>query len=459
MRRQCGTSDIARINLNFSVQRFSSILTVILPVIFSVSYGQTYSSELTLFDKVLGNSSAYNTRVRPMLDQNTAINVSVEFSLISILTLDDKRQEFITNAFLGLQWNDEIVAWDPLENGIYIIHVYPNDIWRPRMVLLNTLGARDLFEDDYSPTMITFDGHVSWYPGSLFPISCKLNLEKFPFDRQTCVIQMFAMGWSNFHLRFLVGDGSIDLDNYATNGEWELISATQTTDSEWDLAGFRVEIVIQRRSGFFVLNIVMPVVLLSFLNIVVFLIPVDSGEKISYGITVLLALAVFMSIIGDMLPRSSDVVPLVTIYLFVLLIISVLTVMVAIIIVWLHHKDEQEMKRQKATSTFRSLFKKVRLFKNATTPITKLMPKPSNDQVDPENADPNPGLKINKGMSIMDAVNSVTSPENAPPPVVDEEPRVNKYKLIGRHVDAIAFVIFLFLWASITLAFTIVLNT
>ena len=60
---------------------------------------------------------------------------------------------------------------------------------------------------------------------------------------------------------------------------------------------------MKRRPGFFIVNIVMPVVLLSALNIMVFLIPVDSGEKISYGITVLLALSVFLSIVADMLPR------------------------------------------------------------------------------------------------------------------------------------------------------------
>ncbi|RUS86578.1 hypothetical protein EGW08_005659 [Elysia chlorotica] len=427
-----------------------------------LSYGQTYSDALTLFDTVLGNSSAYNPRIIPTLDQGSIINVSVEFSLISILALDDKRQELITNGFLGLEWEDEIVQWDPQEYGLTVMYVYPKDVWRPRLILWNTLGERDLFKDDYSPTLVKFNGHVNWYPGSLFPVSCKLNLEKFPFDRQTCVLELFAMGWTKSILRFLIEDEGVDLDSYTINGEWEIISTSIKIDTGEGLAGFRVEIVIQRRSGFFVLNIVMPVVLLSFLNIVVFLIPVDSGEKISYGITVLLALTVFMSIVGDMLPRrveSSDIVPLVTIYLFVLLVISVLTVMVAIIIVWLHHKDEQETKRQEATHTFRNLFKKVRLFKKATTPSKKVMPEPSNDQVDPENADPNPGLKIDKGMSLMKAVQSVTSPEKALPPVVDTEPQVNKYKLIGRHIDTIAFFIFLFMWVSVTLAFTIKLNS
>ncbi|KAK0064712.1 neuronal acetylcholine receptor subunit alpha-6, partial [Biomphalaria pfeifferi] len=56
-------------------------------------------------------------------------------------------------------------------------------------------------------------------------------------------------------------------------------------------------------------------------------------------ITVLLALSVFMSIISGMLPRSSTL-PRVTIYLFILLAISVLTVVDSIIIVYIYNKEE-----------------------------------------------------------------------------------------------------------------------
>ena len=58
------------------------------------------------------------------------------------------------------------------------------------------------------------------------------------------------------------------------------------------------------------------------------------------GITVLLALTVFMSIMSSMLPRSSESMPLIISYIFSLLTISVLTVAVSVIIVKLHHMEE-----------------------------------------------------------------------------------------------------------------------
>ena len=58
------------------------------------------------------------------------------------------------------------------------------------------------------------------------------------------------------------------------------------------------------------------------------------------GITVLLSLSVFLSIVASMLPQSSDNMPNITIYLSMLLVASVLTVIDSIIIVLLKHYGE-----------------------------------------------------------------------------------------------------------------------
>ena len=58
------------------------------------------------------------------------------------------------------------------------------------------------------------------------------------------------------------------------------------------------------------------------------------------GITVLLALSVFMSIMSSMLPSSSESMPLMISYIFILMAISVLTVVDSIVIVGLHHMEE-----------------------------------------------------------------------------------------------------------------------
>ena len=55
----------------------------------------------------------------------------------------------------------------------------------------------------------------------------------------------------------------------------------------------------------------MPCLMLSALILVGFLLPPDAGEKISLGISVLLAFTVFLLMIADSIPRTSLAIPLI----------------------------------------------------------------------------------------------------------------------------------------------------
>ena len=63
---------------------------------------------------------------------------------------------------------------------------------------------------------------------------------------------------------------------------------------------------------------------MSLINLFTFLIPVESGERISYSITCLLAIAVFLTLVSDNLPKSSQPMSVMCYYLMSILIISVL---------------------------------------------------------------------------------------------------------------------------------------
>ncbi|CAL8381333.1 unnamed protein product [Arctogadus glacialis] len=69
-----------------------------------------------------------------------------------------------------------------------------------------------------------------------------------------------------------------------------------------------------RSTLYYGLNLLIPCVPISALASLVFLVPADSGEKISLGITVLLSLTVFMLLMAEIMPATSDSVPLIAEY-------------------------------------------------------------------------------------------------------------------------------------------------
>ena len=72
----------------------------------------------------------------------------------------------------------------------------------------------------------------------------------------------------------------------------------------------RFFIELQRKPFYYVMNVVIPTVVLAILSTLTFLIPADSGEKLSMGVSVLLAFTVFMLILSDNIPQTSDNAPL-----------------------------------------------------------------------------------------------------------------------------------------------------
>ncbi|VDN35796.1 unnamed protein product [Dibothriocephalus latus] len=72
-----------------------------------------------------------------------------------------------------------------------------------------------------------------------------------------------------------------------------------------------MEIVIRRRALYYVFNLIVPCILISGMALLVFTLPPDAGEKISLGVTILLSLTMFLQLVADKLPQTSEAIPLI----------------------------------------------------------------------------------------------------------------------------------------------------
>ena len=92
-------------------------------------------------------------------------------------------------------------------------------------------------------------------------------------------------------------------------------------------------LVLQRRMAFYSWNIVIPTFLVNTMSILVFLLPPESGEKISLGITILLALSVNMMVIGDFVPANSLQTPALSNYTLVCMVATTFTLILSLPVV------------------------------------------------------------------------------------------------------------------------------
>ncbi|KAH3709992.1 hypothetical protein DPMN_069458 [Dreissena polymorpha] len=75
----------------------------------------------------------------------------------------------------------------------------------------------------------------------------------------------------------------------------------------------------------------MPLLMLAFLNICIFLVPIGSGEKGSFSITIFLSYGIFVTIISDTLPHNSLQISYFVLFIVILLLLSVISVFYTIL--------------------------------------------------------------------------------------------------------------------------------
>jgi len=68
---------------------------------------------------------------------------------------------------------------------------------------------------------------------------------------------------------------------------------------------------MRRKPLFYVFNMILPCLLITLVALLGFYIPSDSGEKVTMGITTLLSMTVFLMLVAENMPATSDVLPLV----------------------------------------------------------------------------------------------------------------------------------------------------
>merc|ERR1719264_755112 len=87
---------------------------------------------------------------------------------------------------------------------------------------------------------------------------------------------------------------------------------------------------LRRKTLFYTVNLIIPCVGISFLSVLVFYLPSDSGEKVSLSISILLSLTVFFLLLAEIIPPTSLAVPLLGKYLLFTMILVTFSVVVTI---------------------------------------------------------------------------------------------------------------------------------
>ncbi|KAJ8399794.1 hypothetical protein AAFF_G00408990 [Aldrovandia affinis] len=125
---------------------------------------------------------------RPVRDWRHPTVVHLDINLYAILTVIEKSQIFTSFIWLSVSWNNELISWDPsMFCGISKVSLPKEMLWRPDLIIYEMIEEED--KTTQSPYIYIYhDGTVTMDQDHIIASTCKMDMYKFPFDTQSCVM-------------------------------------------------------------------------------------------------------------------------------------------------------------------------------------------------------------------------------------------------------------------------------
>ncbi|XP_017778182.1 PREDICTED: acetylcholine receptor subunit alpha-like isoform X2 [Nicrophorus vespilloides] len=261
-----------------------------------------------------------------------------------------------TNLWVEQSWYDYKLKWDPKEyGGVEMLHVPSDHIWRPDIVLYNNADGN--FEVTLATkATLNYTGRVEWKPPAIYKSSCEIDVEYFPFDEQTCVMKFGSWTYDGFqvdlrHVDEVKGsnivDIGVDLTEFYTSVEWDILEVPAVRNEKFytccdePYLDITFNITMRRKTLFYTVNLIIPCMGISFLTVLVFYLPSDSGEKVSLSISILLSLTVFFLLLAEIIPPTSLVVPLLGKFVLFTMILDTFSICVTVVVLNVHFRSPQ----------------------------------------------------------------------------------------------------------------------
>ncbi|XP_072317841.1 neuronal acetylcholine receptor subunit alpha-10-like [Eucyclogobius newberryi] len=256
--------------------------------------------------------------------------------------MDEKNQILTLYLWVRQVWMDSFLTWSKDDyDGLDSIQIPSRYVWKPDIVLYNSA------DDEFSSSLETnvalrSDGQVTWDQPSITKSSCSVDVAFFPFDLQECVLTFGSWTHNGNQMDLNIQLDTADLADLVPNVEWQVLGMPAKknvilygccSDPYPDIT-FTLQ--LKRRASFYIFNLLLPCMMISFLAPLGFYLPAESGEKVSLGVTVLLALTVFQLLVAESMPPSESV-PLIGKYYIATMTMVTASTALTIFIMNLHH--------------------------------------------------------------------------------------------------------------------------
>ncbi|XP_076449356.1 neuronal acetylcholine receptor subunit alpha-7-like [Babylonia areolata] len=304
--------------------------------------------------------SNYSGHFAPFQKEGEQFSVHVMFTLAAIFDLNAAYQLLKTMVSLTTVWTDTDLRWNKTEvgspgEGIHHVGFRAEEIWTPRLMTVNTADNIQVM-NHYDNLLVYYNGECTGQLSLHLSTTCQVDVTYYPFDTQHCKVIFTSPFGDNLNLTGSVLKFPLH-DLIEKSGEWEVEKIISSdiiiiSSNVYDASFVEFQLTLRRHFLFYVFTVLVPMMIMSVTGACGFLLPMQCGEKVSFQVSIMVSLSIFLSFVNDSMPTTSTSISRLAVYVDLLLLQSGLSLLATVTMLRGHYHREKLDQEQKERKTF-----------------------------------------------------------------------------------------------------------
>lgn len=240
--------------------------------------------------------------------EGTPTPVSIGVYLMDIEAIDDRKETFVVDLFLGMEWKNPALAYSVPEGSSVLCEVPLGQIWHPEGFLFN---QRRVFKQGSKQVKILPDGTIRHIQRIYGTFGSKHNFKDFPVDVQRLPIIVKSTAEPT-EVVFVLNEELNRQDEGVSIVDWKVypreatVGIRQINIDNREFPYFEYVLVAKRHLGFYLWKVIVPLAIIVLMSWTVFWIsPEFRAAKIGLSATAMLTTIAFQLALVHLLPRVS----------------------------------------------------------------------------------------------------------------------------------------------------------
>ncbi|XP_076042746.1 uncharacterized protein LOC143026366 isoform X3 [Oratosquilla oratoria] len=239
--------------------------------------------------------------IKSLFVSGQATTIMVNMNVRSMGPFSEKQESYSMQLYLRQVWHDPRLRFNGTDWGLTEFSMnwmFAERLWKPETFFIN--GKNSYAHKITAPNMfirLAHNGQITWSMRLTVRASCQMHLRKFPLDTQECPLRLASYGYSAKDMVYKWDPAKlVTVDPDVSIAQYELINITTATKRvivrrKEEISTLTVVFSLKRLTGFFLLQVYVPCILIVCCSWVAFWITKkDVPGRVALGVTTVLSM-------------------------------------------------------------------------------------------------------------------------------------------------------------------------